>query len=44
VAARELGWPGYFEMLVFAGILLATLAYLWRIGALDWSSGRRQVR
>ncbi len=44
VAARELGWPGYFEMLVFAGILLATLAYLWRIGALDWSSVRRHVR
>ena len=36
VAAREVGWTGYAEMLVFIGILAAALVYLWRIGALDW--------
>lgn len=36
VAGRELGWPGYAEALVFAGILLAALIYLLRTGALDW--------
>ena len=40
VAARELGWPGYWEMLTFIGILLIALAYLWRLGALDWSAIR----
>lgn len=36
VAGRELGWAGYWEVLVFIGVLTATLAYLWRTGALDW--------
>jgi NADH-quinone oxidoreductase subunit A len=43
VGARELGWPGYFEMLVFIGILVAALAYLWRVGALDWTSNERRA-
>lgn len=36
IAVRELGWAGYCEALVFIGVLAATLAYLWRVGALDW--------
>jgi NADH-quinone oxidoreductase subunit A len=44
VAGRELGWAGYWEMLVFAGVLLVTLGYLWRIGALDWGSIRSRTR
>lgn len=36
VAVPETGWTGYVEALVFLGILAAALAYLWRIGALDW--------
>ena len=40
IAARELGWAGYVEILIFIGILMAALVYLWRIGALDWSSHR----
>lgn len=36
VAGRELGWPGYIETLIFAGILLVALVYLLRMGALDW--------
>lgn len=43
VSARESGWPGYIEMLVFLGILLAGLAYLWRIGALDWGPKPRKL-
>ena len=41
IAGRELGWQGYWEVLVFIGILVATLAYLWRLGALDWNVKRR---
>ncbi|MEO6828986.1 MAG: NADH-quinone oxidoreductase subunit A [Acidobacteriaceae bacterium] len=37
VAGRELGWAGYGEVLIFIGVLSATLAYLWRTGALDWT-------
>ena len=36
VAAREAGWLGYAEIMIFIGVLGAALAYLWRIGALDW--------
>lgn len=41
VAAREAGWAGYLEMLVFVLILLAALAYLWLSGALEWGPQRR---
>jgi len=45
VAGKDLGWPAFWEMVVFIGILAATLIYLWRIGALDWSpSGRSGQR
>ncbi len=43
VSAREVGWPGYWEMVIFVGILVAALAYLWRLGALDWNPKRRQA-
>lgn len=32
VAFRELSWLGYIEVLIFIGILLAALIYLWREG------------
>jgi NADH-quinone oxidoreductase subunit A len=38
VSIRETGWTGYWEMLTFIGILTAALAYLWRIGALEWGT------
>jgi NADH-quinone oxidoreductase subunit A len=41
VAAREVGWSGYWEVLVFVGVLIATLVYLWRVGALDWAPKHR---
>ena len=36
IAFRDLGWAGYVEALVFIGVLLVALVYLWRVGALDW--------
>jgi NADH-quinone oxidoreductase subunit A len=36
LAARSLGWAGYIEIVIFIGVLLAGLVYLWRLGALDW--------
>jgi len=38
IAFRDVGWPGYIEILIFIGILVAALVYLWRIGALDWAT------
>jgi len=43
VSAREAGWAGYIEMLIFLGILVAALAYLWRLGALDWAPKARKL-
>lgn len=42
IAFRELGWAGYIEMAIFIGILIVALVYLWRMGALDWGTSRRQ--
>ena len=43
VAVRETGWTGYAEVLLFIMVLFATLAYLWRVGALDWRQGSRRM-
>jgi NADH-quinone oxidoreductase subunit A len=44
VAARQLGWLGYFELLFFVLLLFAGLVYLWKAGALDWgAAGRRRL-
>jgi NADH-quinone oxidoreductase subunit A len=44
VAARDVGWAGYVEVLIFIAVLVAALAYLWRSGALDWGpSGRKAL-
>ena len=37
VAVNGIGWRGFIEMAVFIGVLLTALAYLWRMGALDWA-------
>ncbi len=44
IAWRELGWTGYIEVLIFIGILLAALVYLWRLGALDWGTTARRKK
>ena len=36
-AARELGWAGYCEVLLFVVVLVAALIYLWKVGALNWA-------
>ena len=40
VAVREAGWAGFVEACIFILVLLAALGYLWRVGALEWASGR----
>jgi NADH-quinone oxidoreductase subunit A len=44
VAAREAGWAGYWEVVIFIGVLLAALIYLWGVGALDWATERPNRR
>jgi NADH-quinone oxidoreductase subunit A len=34
--ARQLGWFGFIEMLVFLSILMLGLTYIWRKGGLEW--------
>lgn len=41
IAIRPAGWNGYIAILAFIGVLLAALAYLWRLGALDWGPKSR---
>lgn len=43
VAVSEVGWLGFGEMLVFIGILLIALIYLWRVGALEWGTPSQSV-
>jgi NADH-quinone oxidoreductase subunit A len=43
VAARSLGWPAFWEAVIFVGVLVAALVYLWRVGALDWNLVRKQT-
>jgi NADH-quinone oxidoreductase subunit A len=43
VALRDIGWTGYVEGVVFIGVLLAALVYLWRVGGLDFVTRRRTV-
>lgn len=43
VALQEAGWPGFIEALIFVGVLIAALVYLWFIGALDWRTRRQRI-
>ncbi len=43
VAFRSAGWAGYIEALIFIAFLVIALVYLWRMGALDWSTVRERV-
>ena len=38
MALRDLGWNGLAQVVLFMGLLLAGYVYVWRKGALDWSS------
>ena len=44
VSVRETGWVGFIEAAIFIGLLLIGLIYLWRIGALDWSPRKPQLK
>lgn len=44
VAFRELGWAGYAEVVLFLLVLLLGLAYVWKLGGLDWGPWRRGGR
>ena len=41
ISVRESGWAGFAEAVTFIGILLVSLVYLARIGALDWAPKAR---
>ena len=36
MALRDLGWPGFVQILVFFVILAVAFVYVWRKGVLDW--------
>jgi NADH-quinone oxidoreductase subunit A len=42
IGVRELGWTGFIEAIIFIGVLLLALLYLWRVGALDWGPRPRR--
>lgn len=41
VRMEQFGWAGVAAVLVFMLMLLETLAYVWKRGALDWNVSRR---
>ena len=42
LVAREVGWVGYIEAMVFIAILLLALVYLVRVGALEWAPQKQK--
>jgi NADH-quinone oxidoreductase subunit A len=38
---RQNAWPGFTMAAIFIVVLLAALFYLWRVGGLGWSPGRK---
>jgi NADH-quinone oxidoreductase subunit A len=44
MALRDLGWPGFVQVVLFIAILLAGYVYVWRKGALDWGNEHTAVR
>jgi NADH-quinone oxidoreductase subunit A len=44
VVAREAGWTGFGEILIFIAVLAAALVYLCRIRALEWGPLPRKLR
>ena len=43
LAFKDLGWPGYFAICVFIGLLVAVLIYEWAIGALDFGPNGKKI-
>jgi len=38
MALRDLGWNGFFQVVLFMTLLLFGYVYVWRKGALDWGN------
>jgi len=38
MALRDLGWPGFVQVVLFMVLLLAGYVYVWRKGVLDWGT------
>jgi NADH-quinone oxidoreductase subunit A len=38
MALRDLGWPGFVQVVLFLTLLLFGYIYVWRKGALDWGN------
>jgi NADH-quinone oxidoreductase subunit A len=36
IAAPDVGWAGYAEAMIFIGVLVCALIYMWRRHAFDW--------
>ena len=43
ISFKNLGWSGYWGVLVFVFILIAVLVYEWRIGALDFGPKGKKI-
>jgi len=41
VIARKLGWFGFWEMLIYIGLVLVGFFYIWKKGAIDWNKPER---
>ena len=41
MALRQLGWPGFVQVVLFMTLLLAGYVYVWRKGALDWGTEKQ---
>ena len=39
MALRDLGWPGFVQVVLFMMLLLFGYIYVWRKGALNWGAG-----
>lgn len=44
IAARQLGWPGYFSLVLFIATLVVGLVYAWKLGGLDWAKQPERER
>jgi len=42
VRFEEHGWPGVAAVGIFVALLVETLVYVWKRGALDWNVARRE--
>ena len=42
MALRDIGWPGYIQIVLFTAVLAAGYIYIWRKGILDWGPQKRR--